>query len=75
MALQSIETLSFYRINNSVLEVLHEQSIARAKYCITTASRNFKEYKNFGYFVKYSCTQEYITESSEINDQRKRKRN
>ena len=31
----------------------------------------FQKYKRFRYFVKYSCTQETIRESSESYDERK----
>ena len=33
-------------------------------YCTTKASRKFREYKRFRYFVKYSCAQENLREST-----------
>ena len=43
-------------------------------YCTTTAaSLEFREYKRLRYFVKYSCAQENVRESSKSYDQRKEK--
>ena len=45
--------------------------VTSLKYCNTKSSRKFKEYKRFGYFLKYSCGQENIRESSKSYDHRK----
>ena len=43
------------------------------KYSTTNVSTKFEEflYKRFRYFVKYSCAQENVKESSKSHDQRK----
>ena len=45
--------------------------VTSVKYCTIKASRKFKEYKRFRYFVKYSRAQESIREISKSCDQRK----
>ena len=59
-------------MNHHALVSYITQVMHRAK-----ASRKFKEfwYKRSRYFVKYSCTQESVAESSKSYDERKWLRN
>lgn len=62
-ASQGTRRKNFPMLIDLALNVLHHQSTS-LKYCYIKASRKFKEYKRFRYFVRYFCTQKNVGKSS-----------